>query len=431
MDNTNSQTIVMWGARGGVGTTVAATQLAFQHPGYVTLIDLAGDLDTTLGLAKQRRGVSELQATDDRRTDKILSAASVQIASRVTLIPHGDGRGAPGLLGEGPSADLAEWIRDHDGVVIVDAGAGPPPEALTEVADDSLAVTRLGRIDAQRLAALPDPPTALIVVERPEAWLTKDDIVHAARAGIYATLPHDPNIAHAIDTGTYLQRQPHLSELNAMPDVGEPIWFDWPDDRYETTVERYYSEEFDGYEDGFESARGDCIHVGDDIWTQKYADRQWTPTLGHPLRHDAPTLDRHQRVEHLMNNPRRPDRGTQRLGDWITGLPSRRAIDVDFGHAWRSRGSTDRWRLSWNTGSGELHTVNHRTSTVTVLGVFPNENEVEDSIAGWSKRHDDPNGLAWLDAVTQIACTDRQVGPLDHARTIPPDPPAMDLGPTL
>ncbi|MFN3254338.1 MAG: hypothetical protein ACE37B_01455 [Ilumatobacter sp.] len=297
MPNAPSQTIILWGARGGVGTTVAAIQLAFQHPRLVTLVDL--------------------NEPTGRTTAEVLAAAIVQIGPRVSLIPYGDPDG-PQALGDGPLADLAEWIREQPGVVIVDAGTGPPPSTLTEVADESIAVTRLSRIDAQHLRSLPAPPTALIVVQHPDAWLAKDDIVNSAHAGIYATMPHDPRVGQAIDTGTFLQRQSRLSELNAMPDVGEPIWFDWPDESYETTVERYYSEEFDGYEDGFESARGDCIHVGDVIWTEKYADRQWTQTLGHALRFDPPDVDRDGRIAQLMKNPRRPDRGGEPLGTWIS-----------------------------------------------------------------------------------------------------------------
>lgn len=216
MTSTPGQTIVLWGTRGGVGTTVAATQLAFQHPRHVILIDLGGDLDITLGLRKSKHGVRDLEQADSRTTDEILSAAAVQVAPRVVLVPHG-GRETPRQLGDGPLADLAEWIRHHEGVVIVDAGTGPPPTALAEVADESLVVTRLSSVDAQRLRALKVPPTALIVVEHPDAWLTKDDIVNAASAGIYATMPHDSDIANAIDTGTFLQRQPQLRELSAMP----------------------------------------------------------------------------------------------------------------------------------------------------------------------------------------------------------------------
>jgi hypothetical protein len=86
--------------------------------------------------------------------------------------------------------------------------------------------------------------------------------------------------------------------------------------------------------------------------------------------------------------------------------------------------------VSWNTGSGELHTVNHRTSTVTVLGVFTNETDVGNAITGWSKHHDDPNGLTWLDAVSQIAVTDRQpcaAPAAARAQQVPPPP--LDIGP--
>ena len=201
MSDRPGQTIVLWGAREGVGTTIAAIQLAFQHPNDVTLIDLGGNLDITLGLGKSPDGVLELRHPLNRTTDEILAAATVQITPGVALVPHG-GRDQNDALGDGPLADLAEWIRTHQGVVIVDAGTGPPPEALAEVADDSIAVTRLTLIDAYRLRWNRTQPTGVIVVDHPDAWLTTADIETAAGESIHARMPNDLNTSHAIDTGS-------------------------------------------------------------------------------------------------------------------------------------------------------------------------------------------------------------------------------------
>ncbi|MFN3254337.1 MAG: hypothetical protein ACE37B_01450 [Ilumatobacter sp.] len=74
--------------------------------------------------------------------------------------------------------------------------------------------------------------------------------------------------------------------------------------------------------------------------------------------------------------------------------------------------------------------MNHRTSTVTVLGVFKDEADVENAINGWSKHHDDPDGLAWLDAVSEIAVTDRQLCAAPAAaRAQQAPPPPLDIGP--
>ena len=232
------QTIVLWGARGGVGTT----QLAFQHPNDVTLIDLRGNLDITLGLGKSPDGVLELRHPLNRTTDEILAAATVQITPGVAIVPYG-GCDQGDALGDGPLADLAEWIRTHQGVVIVDAGTGPPPEALAEVADDSIAVTRLTMIDAYRLRWDRTRPTGVIVVDQPDAWLTTADIEAAAGEGIYARMPYDLNISHAIDTGTFLDHQPSLARLNPLPDIADLISFPNDDHSPRSIVERHRATE--------------------------------------------------------------------------------------------------------------------------------------------------------------------------------------------
>lgn len=177
------QTIIVWGASGGVGTSVAATMLAHQHPGRVTLVDLAGDLNRVLALPDARHGVSDLSRPGVLDATETLHLTSMDISPRVSLVPFGDRHcptARPFILADGPLADLAEWIRAHPHLVIVDAGVGPPPDALREVATDSLAVTRLTRVNTERLRRMRDKLTGLIVVEHP---------THGYRA---PTLPRSP-----------------------------------------------------------------------------------------------------------------------------------------------------------------------------------------------------------------------------------------------
>ena len=67
---------------------------------------------------------------------------------------------------------------------------------------------------------------------------------------------------------------------------------------------------------------------------------------------------------------------------WIERDPARRAAEVDFGTTWTTdRRPGETWRLSWNTGSGELVAVTRGGDDVEVLGRFDSAEEVEPSPA--------------------------------------------------
>jgi NAD(P)-dependent dehydrogenase (short-subunit alcohol dehydrogenase family) len=405
------QTIVVWGASGGVGTSTVATMLAHQHPGRVTLIDLAGDLNRILALPDARHGVSDLSSPGVPNATETLHLTSVDISPRVSLVPFGD-RHCPTtrsiILADGPLADLAEWIRAHPHVVIVDAGVGPPPEALREVATDSLAVTRLTRVNAERLQRMRYELTGLIVVEQPDASLSRTDVATLAATPIYATLPYSKDIPHAIDAGMFLHRLDDLARLTALPELEEQVYINWFDEAHVTNVADYW---LDAYGiAGFDTYEGDIIVVGSEIWTMSVLERPWS-TFEMRI-HVEPNLakPRDQEIAHLVGHPRPPDRGSDPLEEWMLRISDRLATDVDFGHAWQSSLSEDRWRLSWNTGSGELHTVNQDTAVVTVLGTFANEQDVHAALDGWARHHDDENGLDWIDAVVRLVLAERRAG---------------------
>lgn len=73
-----------------------------------------------------------------------------------------------------------------------------------------------------------------------------------------------------------------------------------------------------------------------------------------------------------------------------------RAPEVDYGAQWRSRHSSDTWRLSYDPASKALNATNNRTGTEVGFGTYPTVANVEHDLAGWAVMHAGPDGLDWL-----------------------------------
>ena len=88
---------------------------------------------------------------------------------------------------------------------------------------------------------------------------------------------------------------------------------------------------------------------------------------------------------------------------WVERDPARRAAEVDFGTTWTTdRRPGETWRLSWNTGSGELVAVTRTGDDVEVLGRFDSADEVSRTLPDWPQRALRPDGLdGALHAVTE------------------------------
>ena len=79
---------------------------------------------------------------------------------------------------------------------------------------------------------------------------------------------------------------------------------------------------------------------------------------------------------------------------WLARVPARRAPEVDFGTTWTSDFDLDEpWRLSWNSGTGELIAVSHTTHGVEVLGSFERAEDVGTAVPDWAQRALRPGGL--------------------------------------
>lgn len=76
----------------------------------------------------------------------------------------------------GPLEQLAAWIQQQPGIVIVDAGTGPPPKQLTDIADRNVLVTRADYLALKAANRSGLQPDDVVVVNEAHRTLTVNDI---------------------------------------------------------------------------------------------------------------------------------------------------------------------------------------------------------------------------------------------------------------
>jgi hypothetical protein len=195
---------VCWAAKGGSGTTVVVAALGLTMQPPVLLVDLAGDLPATYGLAEP----AGPGAHDWLRSDagpEGLDHLAVDVVPGLHLIPAG----SPPAHPEHPRwADLAAALTADHRTVVVDAGTGMPPAALRE-AGRSLLVTRACYLSLRRAASTHHRPDAVVLVEEPGRALRAGDVETALGAPVIAAPAIDPAVARAVDAGLLAARLPH------------------------------------------------------------------------------------------------------------------------------------------------------------------------------------------------------------------------------
>jgi hypothetical protein len=196
---------VCWGAKGGSGTTVVAAALGLCLPPPVMLVDLAGDMPAVLGLSEPAGpGVHEwLISTAPAQQ---LLELGVHVAAGVTLIPAGRHRTEE--IGVERWDTLVTALTADDHHLIVDAGTGPPPAALHELADRSLLVIRACYLALRRAVTAGVCPSGVVLVDEPGRALRAVDIETAVGAPLVATVAIDPTVARAVDAGLLASRLP-------------------------------------------------------------------------------------------------------------------------------------------------------------------------------------------------------------------------------
>ena len=92
----------------------------------------------------------------------------------------------------------------------------------------------------------------------------------------------------------------------------------------------------------------------------------------------------------------RPDPTRTAVDRWRDLDERRHNPDVNFGMRWRTIGSNDERRVSWNRVSGALYATNRDENVVEDLGTFATEAGVTTALPEWGTHHQDPNGLDWV-----------------------------------
>lgn len=199
MSQRDNHLIVMWAAKGGSGTTVTAAAAAIHETNHVLLVDLDGDLAAVLGVATRPIGVKSWLAADVsshylsefidplNATTSILQAGLTETGH---IPPH------PQRL-----AELAEWLKDQPGIVIVDAGTGTPPAQIAAAADNRVLVTRACYLALTKAARSPIKADEIVLVNEAHRTLSCRDIEHALGAPVVTTIDVHPAIARSVDAG--------------------------------------------------------------------------------------------------------------------------------------------------------------------------------------------------------------------------------------
>jgi hypothetical protein len=194
--------ILCFALKGGSGTTVVACALALSSQPSL-LVDLAGDVPATLGMAEPGGpGVAEWMRSATSTADS-LARLGVAATAGVGVVPRG----------QGPLPDTAYprvvgALAAVRGTVVVDAGTGAPHPDLLAAAAHSLLITRPCFLALRRAAALRVPVTGVVVITEPGRALRARDIESAIGAPVVAEVLVDPSVSRAVDSGLLAARLP-------------------------------------------------------------------------------------------------------------------------------------------------------------------------------------------------------------------------------
>jgi len=304
--STDNHITVLWAAKGGSGTTVTTAAAALHEIRVVVIVDLRGDMTDVLATPWPTVGLSDwLLGEPAHPIDDLV----VDIDPTTRLLPTRTPIDLDQVSGE-RVAILHRWMRDTSAIVLVDAGTGPPAEALLEIADRNLIVTRpcyLALMKGVRSGLKPD---GVVLVNEPKRSLNASSVEHCLSAPIVATIDVHPSVARSVDAGLLTGGHNHVTRTTAVITRPEP---------------------------------------------------------------DRTAIDRWRDLDERRQSP-----------------------DVDYGMRWRTAGSGDEWRVSWNRRSGALYATNRNETVVEDLGTFATEAGVTAALPEWGTHHHNPNGFEWV-----------------------------------
>ena len=200
--------VLFWSAKGGSGVTVlaAACALLSGRRGPTTLLDLGGDVHAALGLpGPVGPGALDWLDAPNGTADGLFRLAS-DAADGLKVIGAGPRPGA--RITDDDWERISAACSTRPETVIVDAGAGVPPECAHEQAARSLLVTRPCFLALRRAARHSHLASGAILLTEPGRALGADDVERALGITVDAQVPWDPAVARAVDAGLLSSRLP-------------------------------------------------------------------------------------------------------------------------------------------------------------------------------------------------------------------------------
>ena len=201
--------IVCWSVKGGSGTTVVSAALAImlgaRSNDGARVVDLAGDLPATLGIAEPvGLGVSDwLMSHDDIDADS-LDNLLIAATSNVSVVPCGTAH----IDASARFELLARTLSGLQQPVIVDAGSGIARSPFVAYAQTSYLVIRPCYLALRRAATLERQPTGIILITEDGRALGRHDVEAVIGVPVVAEIPYESSISRAVDAGLLAGRLP-------------------------------------------------------------------------------------------------------------------------------------------------------------------------------------------------------------------------------
>ncbi len=201
--------LCFWSAKGGAGSSVtsAAAAVLSARDRPTLLVDLGGDLPLVFGLDACGPGVVERLASDAPPPDA-LRRLEIEVTPQLSLLPMAGAMPPPASI-EGAEyrlGVLAKSLAADPRQVIVDVGTCRC-QPLLDACTTAVLVTRACYL-ALSGAARSQVPDGVVVIREPARALRGSDIAAAVRCPVTVTLPWDPAVARAVDSGLFAGRLP-------------------------------------------------------------------------------------------------------------------------------------------------------------------------------------------------------------------------------
>ncbi|WP_420451743.1 hypothetical protein [Ilumatobacter sp.] len=208
---TDRHITVLWVAKGGSGTTVTTAAAAIAEPSNALIVDLQGDMTDVLATPWANPGLDDWLLHDPADS---LEELLIEVDATTHLLPTRNPIDLDQVKAERVER-LAQWMRATDAVVLVDAGTGPPADALIEIADRNLLVTRACYLGLMKGVRADRQPDGIVLINEPSRSLNSSSVEQSLNAPIVATIDHHPSIARSVDAGLLTWGHHHLNRSTA------------------------------------------------------------------------------------------------------------------------------------------------------------------------------------------------------------------------